>query len=49
MAYTRFCLSGATTMVGECLMTNTDGAYSRLAEDTVEVHDMTFMSCFPEM
>lgn len=49
MAYTRFRLSGATPMVGECLMTNKDEPILRLVEDTVKVHDMTFMSCFPEM
>jgi uncharacterized protein len=49
MAYTRFRLSGATPMVDECLMTNKDEPIFRLVEDTVKVHDMTFMSCFPEM
>lgn len=49
MAYSRFHLKGTTPMVGECLMTNKDEAILRIVEDTVKVHDMTFMSCFPEM
>jgi uncharacterized protein len=36
-------------MVGEWLMPNKDEPILRLVEDTVEVHDTTFMSCFPEM
>ncbi|KAF2724068.1 hypothetical protein K431DRAFT_164764 [Polychaeton citri CBS 116435] len=49
MAYTRFHLSGVTPAVGECLWTNADEPLLRLTADTVKVHDMTFMSCFPEM
>jgi uncharacterized protein len=49
MAYTRFRLSGATPTVGECLMTNKDEPLFCIVEDSVKVHDMTFMSCFPEM
>jgi uncharacterized protein len=49
MSYTRFHLSGATPMVGECLITNKDEPIFRLAADTVKVHDMTFMSCNPEL
>lgn len=49
MSYTRFHLSGATPMVGECLMTNKDEPIFCLVEDTVKVHDMTFMSCNPEL
>ncbi len=49
MAFTRFRLTGATPMVGECLMTNKDEPLFRLVEDTVKVHDMTFPSCSPEM
>lgn len=49
MAYTRYHLSGATPAVGECLWSNKDEPLLRLVQDTVRVHDMTFMSCFPEM
>lgn len=49
MAYTRFHLSGVTPAVGECLWTNRDRPLLRLTADTVKVHDMTFMSCFPEL
>lgn len=49
MAYTRYHLSGATPAVGECLMTNKDDALFRIVEDTCKTHDMTFMSCFPEL
>ena len=49
MAYTRFHLSGTTPTVGECLISNRDEPILRIVEDTVKVHDMTFMSCFPEM
>lgn len=48
-AYTRYHLSGVAPAVGECLWTNKDEAILRVAQDTVRVHDMTFMSCFPEM
>ncbi|KAK6439045.1 hypothetical protein LTR95_004743 [Oleoguttula sp. CCFEE 5521] len=49
MAYTRYHLSGATPTVGEELWTNNDEPILRIVEDTVKVHDMTFMSCFPKM
>ena len=49
MAYSRFHLSGVQPAVGECLWTNKDEPILRVVEDTVKVHDMTFMSCFPEM
>jgi uncharacterized protein len=49
MSYTRFHLSGVTPMVGECLITNKNEPIFRLIEDTVKVHDMTFMSCNPEL
>jgi uncharacterized protein YcgI (DUF1989 family) len=49
MAYTRFRLSGVTPAVGEYLWTNNDEPILKLVEDTVKVHDMTFMSCFPKM
>lgn len=49
MAYTRFRLSGAPPGEGECLYTNKDDPLFRVVRDTCKVHDMTFMSCFPEM
>lgn len=49
MAYTRFHLSGAPPAVGESLWTNTDKALLTVTADTCRVHDMTFMSCFPEL
>ncbi|KAF2169791.1 hypothetical protein M409DRAFT_20206 [Zasmidium cellare ATCC 36951] len=49
MAYTRFHLSGATPAIGECLWTNKDEPILKITDDTVKTHDMTFMSCFPEM
>ena len=49
MAYTRFHLSGVTPAIGEYLWTNNDEPILKLVEDTVKVHDMTFMSCFPKM
>ncbi|KAK8198509.1 hypothetical protein M8818_006376 [Zalaria obscura] len=49
MAYTRYHLSGATPAVGECLWTCKDEPLLRITDDTVHVHDMTFMSCFPEL
>ncbi|KAK5112133.1 hypothetical protein LTR62_004476 [Meristemomyces frigidus] len=49
MAYTRYHLSGATPAVGEYLWTNKDEPILQIVADTVKVHDMTFMSCFPEM
>jgi uncharacterized protein YcgI (DUF1989 family) len=49
MAYTRYHLSGVTPAIGECLWTNADRPLLRVTADTVKVHDMTFMSCFPEL
>ncbi|KAK4552813.1 hypothetical protein LTR86_010147 [Recurvomyces mirabilis] len=49
MAYTRYHLSGVTPAIGECLWTNKDEPILQILGDTVKVHDMTFMSCFPEM
>lgn len=48
MAYTRYHLSGAPAAVGEHLYTNADSPIFRIAQDTVKVHDMTFMSCNPD-
>ncbi|PNS16708.1 Ubiquitin-activating enzyme E1-like [Sphaceloma murrayae] len=49
MSYTRYHLTGVTPAVGECLWTNRDEPILRITADTVKVHDMTFMSCFPEL
>ncbi|KAI7603147.1 hypothetical protein KC319_g22171, partial [Hortaea werneckii] len=49
MAYTRFHLDGVTPAVGEYLWTNNDEPILQVVDDTVKVHDMTFMSCFPKM
>ena len=49
VSYTRYHLRGATPAVGECLMTNKDEPLFRIVEDLCKTHDMTFMSCFPEM
>ncbi|KAK0862541.1 hypothetical protein LTR57_005216 [Friedmanniomyces endolithicus] len=49
MAYTRYHLSGVTPAIGEYLWTNKDEPLLELVDDTCHVHDMTFMSCFPEM
>lgn len=49
MDYTRYHLDGVTPAVGEYLWTNRDEPILKLVHDTVKVHDMTFMSCFPEM
>jgi len=49
MAYTRFHLAGVQPMEGEFMWTNKDEPVLRITKDTVKVHDMTFMSCFPEM
>ncbi|ORY04690.1 hypothetical protein BCR34DRAFT_572548 [Clohesyomyces aquaticus] len=46
-AYTRYHLSGVTPAIGEYLWTNADRPILQVTEDTVKVHDMTFMSCFP--
>ncbi|KAK3697311.1 hypothetical protein LTR37_017544 [Vermiconidia calcicola] len=48
MSYSRYHLSGVQPAVGECLWTNTDEPMLRVVDDTVKVHDMTFMSCNPE-
>lgn len=49
MAYTRYHLAGVTPATGECLWTNKDEPILQIVDDTVKVHDMTFMSCFPEL
>ncbi|KAK3650916.1 hypothetical protein LTR56_005967 [Elasticomyces elasticus] len=49
MDYTRYHLRGVTPAIGECLWTNKDEPILQLVDDTCHVHDMTFMSCFPEM
>lgn len=49
MAYTRYHLDGVTPAIGEYLWTNKDEPILKIVDDTVKVHDMTFMSCFPEM
>ena len=49
MAYTRYHMDGVTPAVGEYLWTNDDEPILQVVEDTVKVHDMTFMSCFPKM
>ena len=49
MSYTRYHLKGVQPAIGECLWTNKDEPILKLTEDTVKVHDMTFMSCFPEL
>ncbi|KAF2110518.1 hypothetical protein BDV96DRAFT_202874 [Lophiotrema nucula] len=48
-AYTRYHLSGVQPAIGECLWTNADRPILRVTADTVKVHDMTFMSCFPDL
>ncbi|KAF2192370.1 hypothetical protein K469DRAFT_716901 [Zopfia rhizophila CBS 207.26] len=48
-AYTRYYLSGVQPAIGECLWTNADRPLFRVTADTVKVHDMTFMSCYPEL
>ncbi|KAF2000174.1 hypothetical protein P154DRAFT_203810 [Amniculicola lignicola CBS 123094] len=48
-AYTRYHLSGIQPAIGECLWTNADRPILRVTADTVKVHDMTFMSCFPQL
>lgn len=49
MSYTRYHLSGATPAIDECLMTNKDDALFQIVKDTCKTHDMTFMSCYPEL
>lgn len=48
-AYTRYHLSGVQPAIGECLWSNADRPLLRVTADTVKVHDMTFMSCFPAL
>ncbi|KAF2476689.1 uncharacterized protein BDR25DRAFT_300586, partial [Lindgomyces ingoldianus] len=48
-AYTRYHLSGVQPSIGECLWTNADRPILRVTADTVKVHDMTFMSCYPSL
>ncbi|PSN70024.1 hypothetical protein BS50DRAFT_302854 [Corynespora cassiicola Philippines] len=48
-AYTRYNLSGVQPIVGECLWSNADRPLLCVVADTVKVHDMTFMCCFPDL
>ncbi|KAF1842274.1 uncharacterized protein K460DRAFT_388974 [Cucurbitaria berberidis CBS 394.84] len=48
-AYTRYHLRGVTPTIGEALYSNADRALLRITADTVKVHDMTFMACFPAL
>jgi uncharacterized protein YcgI (DUF1989 family) len=48
-AYTRYHLRGVTPTIGEHLYSNADRKLLRVVADTVRVHDMTFMACFPSM
>lgn len=47
MAYSRYHLNGVQPAVRECLWTNQDREIFRVVDDTVKVHDMTFMCCNP--
>jgi uncharacterized protein YcgI (DUF1989 family) len=49
MAYTRYHLSGVTPTIGEQLYSNADRPVLRVTADTVKVHDMTYMACYPKM
>ena len=49
MSYSRYHLNGVQPAVGECLWSNADEPILKVVEDTVKVHDMTFMSCMPEL
>lgn len=49
MSYSRYHLKGVQPAVGECLWSNADDPILKVVEDTVKVHDMTFMSCMPEL
>ena len=49
MSYTRHKLRDVWPTIGECLYTNRWEPILKVREDTVKVHDMTFMSCFPEL
>jgi uncharacterized protein YcgI (DUF1989 family) len=46
-SYTRFHLAGVTPAVGEYLYSNRDEPILKLVEDTVKVHDMTFVRNHP--
>ncbi|KAJ4374348.1 hypothetical protein N0V83_003089 [Neocucurbitaria cava] len=48
-AYTRYHLRGVTPTLGEALYSNADRPLLRVTADTVKVHDMTFMACFPSL
>lgn len=48
-SYTRFHLLGQPIAVGEHIYTNMDRPLLKLTHDTVKIHDMTFMSCFPHL
>ncbi|KAF2839089.1 hypothetical protein M501DRAFT_1011024 [Patellaria atrata CBS 101060] len=49
MAYTRYHLSEVTPAIGEYLYTNADRPLLRITKNTVRVHDMTYMSCYPKL
>ncbi|EON95609.1 putative aminomethyltransferase protein [Phaeoacremonium minimum UCRPA7] len=49
MSYTRFRYMGVSPDIGEFLVTNLDAPALKIMADTCKVHDMTFMSCFPEI
>lgn len=48
-AYTRYHLRGVTPTIGEALYSSADRAILRITADTVKVHDMTYMACFPAL
>lgn len=49
MSYSRYHLNGVQPAEGECLWSNADEPMLKVVRDTVKVHDMTFMSCMPEL
>jgi uncharacterized protein YcgI (DUF1989 family) len=49
MAYTRYHLRGVTPAINEALYSNADRPLLRITDDTVKVHNMTYMTCFPKM
>jgi len=49
MAYTRYHLRGVTPAIGESLYSNADRKVLKVVADTVKVHDMTYMACYPSM
>ena len=49
MAYTRYHLRGVQPVVGEHTYSNADQKVLRVVKDTVKVHDMTYMACYPGM